>query len=96
MTDVSSKILVDTSIRIGRLQARDVALVTLPDAGRGHFHAIEVLGLGDLKKPAILISTLSCLPGAAVVTDSDVWRFIGEQSLVCSSNGTIAFCDAAH
>jgi predicted nucleic acid-binding protein len=76
-------ILIDTSIWIDHLRARDAALSRLLEAGQALAHPFVIgeLALGNLKNRATLIGLLQELPKASVATDEEVLLFIGRHGL---------------
>ena len=76
-------ILVDTSVWVGHLRARERPLAELLDAGRvlTHPFVIGELALGDLRQRDLIINALRDLPPASVATDQEVLRFIDQNVL---------------
>jgi predicted nucleic acid-binding protein len=76
-------ILVDTSIWVGHLRARDKALSALLDAGMvlAHPFVIGELALGNLHQREVVLNALSDLPHASVATDAEVLHFIDAHAL---------------
>jgi predicted nucleic acid-binding protein len=76
-------ILVDTSVWIDHLRARNKALSGLLDAGMvlAHPFVIGELALGNLRQREIVLSALSSLPHASVATDAEVLHFIDRHAL---------------
>ena len=71
-------ILVDTSVWIDHLRARDAALGGLLDAGEvlGHPFVLGELALGSLRQRELVLTALGDLPQASVATDAEVLTFI--------------------
>ena len=76
-------ILVDTSIWIDHLRVRDKSLADLLGAGRvlSHPFVIGELALGNLRQREIVLVDLQDLPQARVVTDHEIFQFIGRRQL---------------
>jgi predicted nucleic acid-binding protein len=76
-------ILVDTSVWIDHLRARNKVLGSLLDAGMvlAHPFVIGELALGNLRQREIVLSALSNLPHASVATDAEVLHFIDRHAL---------------
>jgi predicted nucleic acid-binding protein len=76
-------ILVDTSVWIDHLRQGDAELQSLLNAGRvlAHPFVTGELALGSLQKRDVVLNALQGLPQAAVATDEEVLRFIGQQTL---------------
>jgi predicted nucleic acid-binding protein len=76
-------ILVDTSVWIDHLRSGDSFLAKLLDAGRvlTHPFVIGEVALGHLRQRDIILATLSDLPRAEIAQESEVLRFIHQQSL---------------
>ena len=76
-------ILVDTSVWIDHLRAKDKSLSNLLSAGRvlAHPFVTGELALGNLQQRAIILDALSDLPQAKVATDMEVRHFIEEHAL---------------
>lgn len=76
-------ILVDTSVWVDHLRARDKALSSLLDAGMvlAHPFVIGELALGNLRQRGIVLSALLNLPHASVATDAEVLHFIDRHAL---------------
>jgi hypothetical protein len=76
-------ILVDTSVWVDHLRARDAALVGLLDAAEvlGHPFVLGELALGRLRQRELVLTTLGDLPQASVATDGEVLSFIETQRL---------------
>jgi len=82
-------ILVDTSIWIDHLRARDEQLATLLDTGKvlAHPFVTGELALGNLVNRQVVLGALQELPQASVATDAEVLQFIGEKTLFGSGIG---------
>ncbi len=76
-------ILVDTSIWIDHLRARDEQLALLFDAGTvlSHPFVTGELALGNLFRRYAVIGALQDLPQAKVATDAEVLHLVAEKSL---------------
>ncbi len=76
-------ILVDTSIWIDHLRARDEQLVNLLSGGTvlSHPFVIGEIALGRLRNPSRVLTELQRLPAARVATDHEVLRFIRDRAL---------------
>ena len=76
-------ILVDTSIWIDHLRARDDALTAALDHGRvlTHRFVIGELALGNLRQRQIILAALDDLPEAIMATDGEVRLFIDTHQL---------------
>jgi predicted nucleic acid-binding protein len=76
-------ILVDTSVWVDHLRARDAALVGLLDAGEvlGHPFVLGELALGSLRQRKLVLTSLEDLPQASVATDPEVLNFVERQRL---------------
>jgi predicted nucleic acid-binding protein len=76
-------ILVDTSVWIDHLRASDERLTQLLVAGQVLVHPFVIgeLALGNLRNRDTLLGALQDMPQAAVATESEVLRFIGQQNL---------------
>ena len=76
-------ILVDSSIWVDHLRARDETLVDLLNIGRvlTHPFVIGELALGNLRQRDIVLAHLQDLPQARVVTDHEILQFIGRRQL---------------
>jgi hypothetical protein len=76
-------ILVDTSGWIDHLRASDERLTQLLVAGQVLVHPFVIgeLALGNLRNRDTLLGALQDMPQAAVATESEVLRFIGQQNL---------------
>lgn len=76
-------ILVDTSIWVDHLCARDEALARLLETGAvlTHPHVIGELALGHLRQRGVVLGALSDLPQAEVATDIEVLHFIEQHAL---------------
>ena len=86
-------ILVDTSIWIDHLRARDERLVNLLIGGTvlSHPFVIGEIALGGLRNPARVLNELQRLPVASVATDQEVLRLIRDRAL---SGRGIGYVDA--
>lgn len=84
-------ILVDTSIWIDHFRHRDEHLIQLLQAGRviSHTFIIGELALGCLKNRNTILDSLKDLPQAVVATDTEVMRFIDENTLFGKGIGFI-------
>lgn len=76
-------ILVDTSIWIDHLRASDKRLTQLLVAGQVLVHPFVIgeLALGNLRNRDTVLGALQDMPQAAVATEPEVLRFIGEKGL---------------
>jgi predicted nucleic acid-binding protein len=76
-------ILVDTSIWIDHLRASDEQLARLLETGQvlAHPFVIGELALGNLRNRDAVLGALQDMPQAAVATEPEVLRFIGEKCL---------------
>ncbi len=76
-------ILVDTSVWIDHLRARDDKLVALLNAGMvlGHPFVIGELAVGNLVGRETVLNALSGLPRAVVATDAEALHFIDRYAL---------------
>ena len=76
-------ILVDTSIWIDHLRARDERLVHLLTGGTvlSHPFVIGEIALGGLRNPARVLTELQRLPVACVATDKEVLHLIHDRAL---------------
>ena len=76
-------ILVDTSIWIDHLRARDERLVNLLTGGTvlSHPFVIGEIALGGLRNPSRVLKELQRLPVASVATDQEVLRLIRDRAL---------------
>jgi len=76
-------ILVDTSVWIDHLRARDAALVRRLDAGEvlGHPFVLGELALGSLRQRELVLTALGDLPQASVATDPEVLSFVEREQL---------------
>lgn len=76
-------ILVDTSIWIDHLRARDDRLAQLLEAGRvlAHPFVTGELALGNLRNRDAVLGALLDLPQAGVATEPEVLRFVSEKGL---------------
>jgi predicted nucleic acid-binding protein len=84
-------ILVDTSVWVDHLRARDEALAGRLDAGMilAHPFVIGELALGNLRQREIVLGALANLPRAAVATDDEVLHVIEEHALFGSGIGYV-------
>ena len=76
-------ILVDTSVWIDHLRASDERMTQLLLAGQvlAHPFVIGELALGNLRNRDRVLGALQDMPQAAVATEPEVLRFIGEKAL---------------
>jgi predicted nucleic acid-binding protein len=76
-------ILVDTSIWVDHLRARDKTLVHLLDTRQvlTHPFVIGEIALGNLRRQSIVLVTLQVLPRATVAADQEVLHFIDQHRL---------------
>lgn len=76
-------IVVDTSVWIDHLRARDAALSRLLEAGQVLVHPFVIgeLALGNLKNRPTVIGLLQELPRTSVATDEEMLQFIDRHSL---------------
>lgn len=76
-------IVVDTSVWLDHLRARDKAPSGLLDAGMvlAHPFVIGELALDNLRQRGIVLSALLNLPHASVATDAEVLHFIDRHAL---------------
>jgi predicted nucleic acid-binding protein len=76
-------ILVDTSVWVDHLRARDNELVRLLDAMEvlAHPFVVGELALGSLRHRERVLSALRDLPQAKVATDAEVRSFVERQRL---------------
>jgi predicted nucleic acid-binding protein len=76
-------ILVDTSVWVDHLRARNDALTALLNAGRvlAHSFVIGEIALGNLRQREIILAALSAQPLAASATDAEVLHFIDRYAL---------------
>jgi predicted nucleic acid-binding protein len=76
-------ILVDTSVWVHHLRAKDNTLVALLDAGQvlGHPFVTGELALGNLRRRDLVIGSLQDLPQANNATDEEVLQFIYRHAL---------------
>jgi predicted nucleic acid-binding protein len=76
-------ILVDTSVWIDHLRARDDALANFLNAGRvlAHPFVTGELALGNLRQRDLVLEALLDLPHSKVATDKEVLHFINEDAL---------------
>ncbi len=84
-------ILVDTSIWIDHLRREDPRMAALLQEGRvlAHPFVTGEITLGHLRQRDIIIFAMQRLPQAEVARDSEVLRFIGEQSLFGTGIGYV-------
>lgn len=84
-------ILVDTSVWVDHLRARDGTLAELLDAGRvvTHPFVIGELALGRVHQRDVIIDALQDLPSAGVATDREVLLFIDRHALVAAGIGYV-------
>ena len=76
-------ILVDTSVWIDHLRAKDEQMTQLLLAGQvlAHPFVIGELALGKLRNRDTVLGALQDMPQAAVATESEVLRLIGQKAL---------------
>jgi predicted nucleic acid-binding protein len=76
-------ILVDTSVWVDHLRARDRTLVGLLEAGQvlAHPFVVGELALGNLRQRDLVVDALQHLPLARVATDREVLHFIARHTL---------------
>ena len=76
-------ILVDTSVWVDHLRAKNDTLVRWLEAGMvlTHPFVIGELALGNLREREVVLEALSDLPRADVATDEEALRFIDRYSL---------------
>jgi predicted nucleic acid-binding protein len=76
-------ILVDTSIWVDHLRARDDALGHFLEAGQVLVHPFVIgeLALGHLKTRHVVLAALKNLPHARLATDGEVLHFIDRRRL---------------
>jgi predicted nucleic acid-binding protein len=76
-------ILVDTSVWVDHLRARDQQLVSLLENGQvlAHPFVIGEIALGNLRKRAAVLAYLADLPRAIVATDIEVMAFIEQNEM---------------
>jgi predicted nucleic acid-binding protein len=76
-------ILVDTSVWIDHFRKGVASLKALLDAGQvlGHPFVVGELALGNLHRRNVILDALQALPQASVATESEVLRFIDQESL---------------
>ena len=76
-------ILVDTSVWVDHLRARDKTLAGLLDDGSvlAHPFVAGELALGNLRQRDVVLSALSDLPTATVAADAEVLHFIERNAL---------------
>ena len=86
-------ILVDTSVWIDYLRARDERLENLLENGRvlTHPFVIGELALGNLRQRALILAALTRLPSATPASDQEVLDFIERHRLF---GGGIGYVDA--
>jgi predicted nucleic acid-binding protein len=84
-------ILVDTSIWIDHFRHGDEHLIQLLQAGRviSHSFIIGELALGCFKNRKSILDSLKDLPQAIVATETEVMRFIDENTLFGKGIGFI-------
>lgn len=77
-------ILVDTTVWVGHLRARDAALVQLLDTAMvlTHPFIIGEIALGHLNPRELILRLLARLPTAQVATDVEALTFIDKHKLV--------------
>jgi hypothetical protein len=75
--------LVDTSVWADHFRRRDVRLVQLLEESQvlAHPFVIGEISLGNLRQRDLVLSGLLDLPQANCATDTEVLRFIGDESL---------------
>jgi predicted nucleic acid-binding protein len=76
-------ILVDTSVWVDHLRARNAALADLLNRGSvlAHPFVIGELALGQMRQREIVLGSLAALPGALVATDVEVLKFVERHAL---------------
>jgi predicted nucleic acid-binding protein len=76
-------ILVDTSVWVDHLRARDELLAGLLETGRvlAHPFVTGEIALGSLHQRELVLSALQDLPQASVATDHEVLHFIDQHAL---------------
>jgi predicted nucleic acid-binding protein len=76
-------ILVDTSVWVDHLRAREKALAHLLDTGQvlTHPFVIGELALGNLRQRGIILSNLRVLPQAVFAAEQEVLHFIEQHRL---------------
>jgi len=76
-------ILVDTSVWVDHLRARDRTLVQLLDTGQvlTHPFVIGELALGTLRRRRLILGTLAVLPQAVAASHHEVMHFIDRHRL---------------
>lgn len=76
-------ILVDTSVWIDHLRSSEAHLSGLLNEGRVcmHPHVLGEIALGNLKNRTIVLESMRDLPQAALATEAEVYRFIGDHAL---------------
>jgi predicted nucleic acid-binding protein len=77
-------ILVDTSVWVDHLRARDNILVQLLDADQVVMHPFVLgeLALGNLPQRSLILGTLRLLPQAVTASHAEVLNFIEQHRLV--------------
>ena len=77
-------ILVDTSVWVDHLRAREPTLISALESGSVSTHPFVIgeLACGNLANRAEVLQLLQHLPGAAVATDSEVLAFIDARRLM--------------
>jgi predicted nucleic acid-binding protein len=76
-------ILVDTSVWVDHLRAREKTLVHLLNTGQvlTHLFVIGELALGNLRQRGAILNTLQVLPQAILAADQEVLHFIDQHRL---------------
>jgi predicted nucleic acid-binding protein len=76
-------ILVDTSVWVDHLRAKNAALAGLLNMGAvlTHPFIIGELALGQMRQREIVLASLAALPSAALATDAEALRFIDGRAL---------------
>jgi predicted nucleic acid-binding protein len=76
-------ILVDTSVWVHHLRAKDRALGELLDGGQVLVHPFVIgeLALGNLRQRDLVLEALQNLPQASVATNPEVLHFIAQHEL---------------
>lgn len=84
-------ILVDTSVWIDHLRARDASLTGLLEGVQvlGHPFVIGEIALGSLSNPDAVTDAMSRLPSAILAEDTEVLILIGAESLGGSGIGYV-------
>ena len=84
-------ILVDTSVWVDHLRAKDKALASLLHAGQALAHPFVVgeLALGTLRQRAPILAALQGLPQATVATDWETLQFIERNYLLGAGIGYV-------